>query len=251
MGIDTFPHWENGKVGIDRSPRRRIASTRNRTPSMESQTYDNYHSTKQSFIVRPSCITPINTTNLYYANSSSRPITPINTSELIYISSRSPSPELLFPPYRKPSPSNRRPPTRSRGTSPLKVSFEEEPVSQIKEGDLDCSVETQETRLDCSVSKQESTLDCSRCPTPLKNPLRTSSPKSLLDRSISPFEQMIYVPGKKGTPVSKEDLRLPSLIREADLSSTIRDSSLWSGYDSDGDGYRTANTSPEDGPPWW
>ena len=135
---------------------------------------------------------------------------------------------------------------------------------------------------ECSRSRHGSALDNSRSPSPLKNPLRTSSPKSLLDRSISPFDQMVYIPGKKGTPVSKEDLTLLSAtLREASQSPCLevgdqsergsrglegderrggksslegderRGSGKWSGYDSDGDGYRTANTSPEGGIPWW
>ena len=276
-------HEENlSRMRFDRSPLRRSFSNRKRSSSMESS-YDNYHSTKQSFIVRPSCITPINTTNLYYSNPGSRPITPLDTSELLYISSRSPSPEILFPPYRKPSPSSRRPATRSRGTSPLKVSFEEEPTTRDKEKDVSFSRRTPDIPSELSRSRHGSALDNSRSPSPLKNPLRTSSPKSLLDRSISPFDQMIYIPGKKGTPVSKEDLTLLSAtLREASQSPGLevgdqrigggsrglegderregkrsfegderRGSGKWSGYDSDGDGYRTANTSPEGGIPWW
>jgi hypothetical protein len=252
------------RTGSERSTRQRVASTRNRTNSMESQsTYDNYHSTKQSFIVRPTCITPINTTNLFYTNPGSRPVTPLDTSDLIYISSRSPTPELLFPPIIKPSPSDRRPRTRSRGTSPLKVSFEEEP-SQDKEIDADCSNEAQKTIPGRSRSEKEKTKGCSRCPTPLKNPLRTSSPKLLLDRSISPLDQMLYVPGRNMTPFSNKDLMHSSSEKECDksdryfpssnaeaLGKSEEDKIKWSGYDSDGDGYRTANTSPDDGTPWW
>ena len=254
--IGTRPWEEAEDAGTDERPRRvgspRRRLTRHRTSSMESQTtYDNYHSTKQSFIVRPTCITPINTTNLFYANPVSRPITPLNTSELLYISSRTPSPEILFQPYTKPAPPNRRPPTRSRGTSPLKVSFEEESPSRYKDSGLDSSRETLETYLDCS--KQEYPLDCSRCPTPLKNPLRTSSPKSLLNRSISPLDQMTYIPGKKGAPFPKQYPTITSTVEALDLSSSVKDSSQanWSGYDSDGDGYRTANTSPAGGVSWW
>ena len=194
--------------------------------------YEAYHSTKLSYIVPPRCITPINTTSLLYGSEGgSRTTTP--TSDLILVPSRSPSPDL--PPRachpRRPSPPGRRPSTRTRSTSPIKHD------------------------------------DYSRCPSALPRPIRTSSPKPLLDRSISPLEQMMYVPGRPGTPRAASPFaRTPT---SPSRTPTPRSPSRrgrpcggrrvvtpvlerdWSGYDSEGDNYRTANTSPEDGISWW
>ena len=241
-------------------------SPRLRSHSCIETPYDNYHSTsKQSCIVPPRCITPINTSNLFYSTSS-RPVTPVDVSDLLHIPSRSPSPEQTF--FMKPVP----PRTRTRSTSPLKVNFEgeEDSCSRCSKAPLRTSTpkpartsstspnssserkyfdtsphDNSRDRFTSSQSKRKEQLPHEMLKNQSISPIievkndhsSFSQANSHKERPTSPYDDMLYIPGTSPHPSVLEGGR-PSMRRD------------WSsGYDSDGDRYATANTTPE--PDWW
>ena len=259
----------------------RTSTGRRRSRSCRGSPYDIYHSTTQSScIVPPRCITPINTTNLFYSNVPSRPVTPVDSSELLQIPSRSPSPEQIF--FKKPSPPRTRPTMRSRSTSPLKVNFEREeqpdtcsrcaspakaplktstPKPHTREGSASPNSSSDRTHLDRSVSPYDFSRDRftslhnkRKDPTPQeKTKTRSTSMENMKineqptsttlsgnkdPRPTSPYDDMLYIPGASPSPTKLGSMR----------TTMLRD---WTGYDSDGEKFTTANTTPENEPAWW